>query len=549
MPQAFDKRQAQKPAPAAQPSGKARFLKILLYIGVVLLLLTPTYIAITHYIYQKNNAAPEIETYYTAVDITGPTGVELSASGDDTDNDFSLLVCFDQMLTDCISVPDKPSTHTGAYQITMHTNTTETQRFTFYFSPSSPTAYFTDAAGNCWQASEEYSKQFLNSTYAFEIYPQATPPVLTTAATDVIIPSRLTWSYRTQNENNFADLTHTATTDEILTYPIANDIAFYFSLEPSIYDVVIRRAGIVVHNGSAENISLGHLVQNEILDVEIHASYRSPETDHYHGEVTYQFRMRVVEAASFSPDTLTPLAGGYLLLTCHNVRNEQNLKITASPALSADPVIFRRGETVYAVIPAMTAGAQRLTVSYGTVSSAFDLTVGTATATDCTLSADDLRGNWQDALDGGIAALIGMHATTTDNGLPRTSPLITPTGEKKIGFGETITAFGKPSPLELYLTDGTVSALAFGKVLYEGNDALLGNFVILDHGGGLCTWYGGLLYTSVSVGDTVDVGQSIGVAGKSGIGLNNQSGFTILATLGKTAISPQYLREHTFNIS
>jgi hypothetical protein len=53
MPKAFDKRQAQKSAPAAQPSGKARFLKILLYIGVVLVLLTPTYIAITHYIYQK----------------------------------------------------------------------------------------------------------------------------------------------------------------------------------------------------------------------------------------------------------------------------------------------------------------------------------------------------------------------------------------------------------------------------------------------------------------------------------------------------------------
>lgn len=548
MPQTFDRRQAQKPAPTAQPSGKGGFLKILLYICVVLVLLTPTYIAVTHYIYQKNNAAPPVETYYTAVDITGPTGAHLYASGDDKETDFSLLVCFDQMLADCISVPAKPDTHTGEYRVTMHTNTTDTETFSFYFSPTSPTAYFIDAAGNCWQASEEYSTQFLNSTYAFEIYPQAAPPVLTTAATDVIIPTKLTWSYRTQNENNFADLTYTATTDEMLIYPIANDIAFYFSLEPSIYDVVIRRAGVVVHNGSAENISLGHLVQNEILDVEIHASYRSPETDHYKGEVTYQFRMRVVEAASFTPDTLTPLAGGYLMLTCHNVRNEQNLEITASPALSADPVIFRRGETVYAVIPTKTAGAQRLTVSYGTVSSTFDLTVGEATATDCTISADELRGDWQGALNG-MDALIREHATAIDNGLPRTSTLTLPVGSKMLGFGDRITALDAASPFELYLTDGTVGALAFGKVLYKGSNNLLGNFVILDHGGGLCTWYGGLSYTYVSVGDTVDVGQSLGLAGKTGIGIDDQNGFTLLVTLGKAAVSLQYLHDHTFNIS
>ena len=549
MSQTTDKQQMQKHPPIAHSSLKDKILKVLLYICAILVLLTPTYIAITHYIYQKNNVAPRIETYYTAVDIVGPTGRHFFDDGNVQQDELSLLVCFDQMLSDCISVPFLPDTHTGKYDVTMHTNTVDKQTFSFYFSPSSPTAYFTDAAGNCWQASEEYSPQFLNSTYAYEIYPQAVPPVLTTAATDVIVPTRLTWSYRTQNENNFADLVYTSTTDEILMYPIANDIAFYFSLQPSIYDVVIRRAGVVVHNGSAENISLENLVQNEILDVEIHASYRSPETDHYHGEVTYQFRMRVVEAASFTPDTLTPTAGGYLLLTCHNVRNEQNLQITASPALSADPVIFRRGETVYAAIPTQSAGAQRLTVSYGTVSSTFDLNVKATPGLDCTIEADELRGSWQAALDDGIATLIRTHATTLDNGLPRTSAFRNAAGNKMIGFGDTVTALDKISPLELYLTDGIVTSLAFGKVLYVGNDSSLGNFVVLDHGGGLCTWYGGLSYTYVTVGDTVDAGQSIGLAGKSGLGLADQNGYTLLTTLGKTAISPQYLREHVFNIT
>lgn len=549
MPQLPEKRTVQKPVPApVAAEGKPKFLKVLLYIAVVLILLTPTYIAITHYIYEKNNAATQIETYYTAVDIVGPTGVQVSASGESKEGDFSLLVCFDQMLADCISVPAMPATHTGIYRVTMHTNITETQSFTFYFSPNSPTAYFTDAAGNCWQASEEYSTQFLNSTYAFEIYPQATPPVLTTAATDVIIPSRLTWSYRTQNENNFAELKQTLTTSETLIYPIANDIAFYFSLEPSIYDVVIRRAGVVVHSGSAENISLGQLVQNEILDVEIHASYRTPETDHYQGEVTYQFRMRVVEAASFTPDTLTPLAGGYLLLTCHNVRNEQNLNITASPSLTADPVIFRRGETVYALIPTGTAGEQLLSVAYGTVSSQFELTVGAADSTAHTIPAESLRGDWQTAFDSGVAALIAAHAPVADNGLPRVSPLAAAIGTRRIAFGDTVNGLGA-SPAEFYLAEGTVSALAFGKVLYVGTDALLGNFVILDHGCGLATWYGGLSYIYVSAGDTVDVGQSIGLAGKGGIGLTDESGYTLFATLGKTAISLDVLREHAFNIS
>ena len=93
MHQAFEKRQAQKPQPSAHASIKAKVFKVSLYIGVILVLLTPTYIAVTHYIYQKNNAAPHIETYYTAVDIVGPTGMQFSAKDDIEKNEFSLLVC------------------------------------------------------------------------------------------------------------------------------------------------------------------------------------------------------------------------------------------------------------------------------------------------------------------------------------------------------------------------------------------------------------------------------------------------------------------------
>ena len=556
-------RYERKKQPQKMSKGKSRILKVLTYIGITLLLLIPTYLAITGYLLKKNAPVETVETYYTGLELTGPTGYFVTAAPlpSGVENEKSQLFdTFLSMLEHSLYTTGIPETHeNGVYQLKMLTNT-GMEQYTFYFSATDGAACYTNSSGIIYRTADNGAEPFLNSVFAYELYADSTPPVLTTAATDRIIPSELEWSYRTK-DGTFSNLIHTATTNELLTYPIANDVGFSFSLKPTSYTLTIRKGSEeIAHSGDLENVSLSQLTQGEILDFEIDATYSQDGRYNYNGRAVYRFRMVVVEAASFALDTTTNPFGNYFLLSCQNVRNEQNLQITAEPALQSAPLVFKRGEMVYAAIPADQVGARRLTVTYGTINGSFDLTVTERSGTaDLTLAASDLREGWQILENNRLNGYIAEYGAATDN------TLFTPLGTfgtpgasavRRIAFGDrmtiTDTAVNQQTlPFELYEMSGAVSALSHGYVLHVNTDAAhpLGKFVILDHGGGLYTWYCGLsdipvALTNASHTRYVAKGDTVGIAGQTGCGPVHTDSVLILATWGKTAIAPQYLREY-----
>lgn len=532
---------------------QSRFLKILTRVGLVLLLLIPTYLSVIGYFLVKNAPTNTVETYYTGLEITGPSGYSISAAPTNAESEeAALFECFRLMLNDAVYTPGIPDTHVGRYTVTMLTNT-EPEQYTFHFAPTDGAAYYTDAVGVTRRTADNSAEYFLNSPFSFELYAESTPPVLTTAATDEIIPTELSWSYRTE-DGTFSELTRINTTQELLTYPIANDVAFYFSLEPSSCTLTIRDGNTVLHSGGLHNISLPQLTQGKVLDFEIEAGYGQDSRYNYYGHAVYRFRMSVVEAASFSLNATSGSFGDYFMLTCHNVRNENKLVISATPALTSSPIIFKRNEVVYAAIPADTVGSRRLTVTYGTVSNSFDLTINErVNTTNHSFDAAALRGDWQAVLNSILAGRIETTGATADSGLftpQETFTLPSAAATPVMHFSDTITVEGteltsKPLPFELYEASGAVLAMSGGKVLdicANANDPL-GKYVIIDHGAGLYTWYCGLSDIKIAQGDYVRVGQTVGTAGKTGLGLSEKNGFTILATWGKTAIDPQALRQ------
>ena len=85
-----------------------------------------------------------------------------------------------------------------------------------------------------------------------------------------------------------------------------------------------------------------------------------------------------------------------------------------------------------------------------------------------------------------------------------------------------------------------VSAVSQGSVIFAGPFRSYGNVVILDHGKGFFTIYGFLQQISVNVGDKVDVGGQVGLAGKdtqssSGTG---QNAVYFEIRQGTTAVDP-----------
>ena len=568
-PQALRKRPGE---PRKKRKGNT-FLFILSRIGLWMLMLIPMALAFTSYALVKNAPVETVETYYIALDLEGPTGTKVtvlpSGSADQSTEASTLFDGFSQMLSGAVYTPGVPETHTGRYKVTMRTNNGE-EHYIFHFSTADGAAYYTTENGTNYRTADGRAESFLNSSYAFELYAQSTPPVLTSAATDIIVPSALSWSYQTK-DGTFAELTQLPTTPELLTYPIANDVAFEFSLPPSVCKLTIRNGDRVLHTGeSVSSISLpaSELTQGSVLDFEIETVYQQDSRYRYYGSAFYRFRMVVVEAAEFFlngvPADLatvhTATQGSYLLLSCQNVRNEQNLVISATPALSAPPVIFKRGDMVYAAIPADTVGSRRLTATYGTISSHFDLNI-TPNASAASHEALLLRGDWDGALNGGLlAAYIAGHGANADSAFPYK---FTPNGlfaapvkvaDRRIAFGDTVTSSpnnlnAASLPFELYATQDAICAMAGGYVAdVVLGDALLGNYVVLDHGGGLYTWYCGLKQIDVTEGFSVAKGQRLGAAGQTGLGLADTDCALVLATWGKTAVSPQFLREYDPNL-
>ena len=342
---------------------------------------------------------------------------------------------------------------------------------------------------------------------------------------------------------------------EILTYPIANDIDFDFSTLPDSHEVVIRR-GSEIYRGSIEDIPHLSLEKDELLDFEISASYNPGSNTSYYGTVTYRFRMRVVEAAKFQLDRLSTTVGDYILLSCQNVKNEQKLEIAGEPALPAAPVIFKRGETVYAMIPTLQTGTQQITVTYGSISDTFALSVTpNASATEHVYTSEQLR-NWPSDLLQELNRRIEERGALTDNGQPlfgHFEAYDASVAERILAFGDTLTVNGASPvtvPFELYKmsTEHHVTALSYGVVREVGEDAVFGQYVIIDHGGGLYSHYYGLTAIQVQQQQSVGGGDELGLASTTGIGLAGERNVLILTTLGKTAISPDFLRTHGLDL-
>lgn len=515
------------------PKPKFHLGKTLLYLGILLLLLIPTYLAAATYTAKKNAPVIDIHTTYESMTLVGPTSSVQTASAEDNALLFSIFTTLCQDGDKMVAIP--PRYMDGHFVATM-TSKDITDTFDFYFFPEETTCYYTTATGEIFRTNHPLIPEFLNGSYAFELYTSSALPVLTTAATDEVAPYSVTWSYRTA-DGTFESRTLTNATSAIYTYPIANDIAFYFSILPSTHEIMISRNGSLLYTGTSDGISLA-LQDGEILDFEIRAGFSSASAQDYYGELVYRFKMQVVEAAHFTPNKTQLYEGDILLLYCENVKNVEKLVVSATPALDTTPVIFRRNDDVYASIPVTKAGVTRLQLTYGTVTDAFDITVMPYPGTTHTPSATMLHGDWGALLSSKIPTLIAQLGATADSGLtPRT--ITTLPDERIFGYGDLLHVADAQIPttslpFHLYRNNGAVHTLSAGRVCFVGNDALLGRFVIVDHGCGVYTWYAGLSEARVVVGDILAVGDTVGF---SSTALYHEESVLIMATLGKSAIS------------
>ena len=91
-----------------------------------------------------------------------------------------------------------------------------------------------------------------------------------------------------------------------------------------------------------------------------------------------------------------------------------------------------------------------------------------------------------------------------------------------------------------------VSPISIGKVAYVGYAKQLGNFVVIDHGMGLCSWYCNLAFVDVRQGDVVAKDQFIGTTGNSP--LMEKNGVLLICTIQNSIIDPALIINHQITL-
>ena len=532
------------------------FKKILLFALGLVLLFIPTYIAIASYNSQKpSENLPTVST----LTISDPEGRTSTVTSDNDPNGvFEMFNSINASGTPVSSLPDSLAGN-GFLLVTFSTPDSD-QSYKYYFTTSSSDCYYADPTGKIYKIAINRAKEFLGSSYSVYLYKTATPPVLTASGTSVISATAMEWYYLVSG-GTYQQYDYQPSTNDSLTYDVGNNFTFNFSIAPSDSNLKVFNADELLYDGGINDLHDLRLTRNSTLRFLITASWAQVGESEYYGNASYEFNALVLAPAEFKIGESVIEHGDIVAISGVNVTNPADIKVTFEPQLANgfEPTFYADGELVHALIPFsydVPNGEYKITVTYGITTQTLNLTVGESrygfnkaatkySASEAVISTfyaeddiaaynsvrNDICKNTEE-LKYFSGAFINYETAGT---------LTSKKSTIKLGFTrENILKDGrtfKHTGIDFEVSAGVdVPAMSSGKVVYAGFCDVLGNFVVVDHGYGLKTWYAHLSEISVSVGDIVRTSQSLGKTGNTGFIIDNR--LHVEFTLGDISVAP-----------
>ena len=530
--------------------------QIVLIILCAILFITPSVFAIiyVHRVDSKDNDQTlSVALYSSDGDLLGQ---EIGTP--ELSDDNSLIGIFSQLdlLKEPISAPSQDLSSTTCVRAVLTRKQISTELLC-YFSVTQPTGICKDNEGNFFSIDLDANQRFLSTSYGEAYYPASIPPSLVTIDGDTVVPSHVSWNYRSK-DGHFLPSQDKHPTASSELYEITGEVGLRFSAEPDQCRVVVYEEDRFVYEGSHTQLSYLSVNTGSVLNIRITARWLQNDQAECYGDISYEFRVRIKNRSEFSVNTDTVAPGTFVVLSCTNVTDPQKILFT-SEFIPSPPTFYRDGELYRTIlaIPRGTTNMEALTfqISYGASTQSFSIKVTEA------MKPDTFSYSFLDLSDSPLPGIDG-EAYLREK-LSRITPAIhsdviyfrgntnDPTNNGfTVGYfhgstvhwgkelSESFTATGTE-----YLTSQTggtsVTAWSHGIVLETGTDELLGNYVIIDHGGGLLTWYGHLSNQYVSRGTVVKQGETIGQTGSTGLATGN--GYLFLCTVQDLFIDPQFL--------
>lgn len=425
--------------------------------------------------------------------------------------------------------------------------------YTCYFSVSGDGSYYMKD-GHVFLISSKAASEFLSLPEAESLYRIAEPPVLYTNTELSVLPSQASWFYKLSNDK-FQQAKNIQLADGApIAYDFSGALSLHFSEDPDTchVSVVEMTTGRLSYEGSYQGLSQFTVNPDIPLQIHVRATWKEREGAMCHGELSYNFIAMLRDYATFSlsKESLSP--GDFLILHCQNIDNLDELSLQSDIPLTR--YIFANDETVYCVIPyptAVNSDTLSFTIKHGASKKTFvvDLLESPTPQTWYieNPSSHALAASLPDA-QSELQGLLQTQFSPLSQTVYFRGNILSPEEygfEKGMAFGDEITLIDLESPIisagTEYLAEHgtTVPALNNGEVVSTGYCDALGNYVVLNHGLGIQTWYAHLSDLDVRIGDIVASGQTIGKAGVGGI--SHESGVLLLCTANGHLCDPRAL--------
>lgn len=443
----------------------------------------------------------------------------------------------------------------------------EKNTYKCYFEKDASKSFFEDQNGAFYTPNPEAYASFLNSYYAESVYAESTPPTLYTSMKEAVTPLSVDWTYTLINGKE-TSAKRINSTSEVLSYRNMGTVSFNFSRTPDVCNIEIKKPdGSVVFSGTPSGLSSITANEGDELLVKINAEWSHGILYSSRGTQSYEFKIVCTEPSSFELSATSAVGGQVILICAKNL--SENDTVTYSPLpdksfvmptfisslpkedralaeiYSYQPIFVREGSSAYALLPIpadIPETTFKFSLSCGISKSTFSIKLKQSIYSTA-LVEDPLN---EIALSSAQKAeflriLLSLEHSKSDM-LLSYGELLSPLGygfTKSYAYNTQVNdaftflgnTYSAPSSVE-----ENVRSIGIGTVAYAGNSPLLGNYVIVDHGMGLLSWYCDLSVVNVDAGDIVKAGDSLGLSGSSSLLANN--GVNILCSVGKILIDP-----------
>ena len=541
-----------------------------LIVTSVLTLLIPLSIAICYM--QIVEKEKNIESPTITVSIFEPNGDILYS--DETTEQFLKDSYLSHLLYDLSSSKEKATKPIGfAKEQTMGFSVKygdELFKYSCYFEEDVGESYMEDQNGEFYAPDATAYLSFLNSSYAEMIYKEASPPSLYTALEESVTPLSSEWNYLLENKKEVS-AKKTETTDEILSYRITGAIDFKFSRKPDSCQIEIKKLdGTLVFSGKTDELSKITADEGDELLIKMNAEWKSNEEFSSHGHQEYEFKIICSEPATFALSSMAAYGGQVIVISAYNITATDTVaySIVSDDPLSTysgfisslskedkalyelysyQPIFTKGGSNAYALLPIPANVPQttlKFSLSCGISKAEFSIDIKEAIQTDITVDAKDQNKKIS------ISSAESAEFMRTILSLKHSDSDMLLTYEKFLspesyGFTSNYSYNTKVNDSFCFLAnsytapsafEGSVKSIGIGRVYLSGSSDILGNYVIVDHGMGLLSWYCGLSTVNVEAGDIVTSKDSLGLVGSSSLLCEN--GVNVMCSVGGILVNP-----------